>query len=69
MYKFLMGLFAGYLTMTESGKKITEDLMKKGTEYLKQEGVIEQSKTTRPPQSDESSSEFQKQPGVNETVN
>ena len=73
MYRFLMGLAVGYLTMTENGKKMTHDLMKRGSQdlnsFLKKEGVIEPSKTTRPPEYSNPSSEPEKQHGTDETIN
>jgi len=73
MYKFLMGLAVGYLTMTEDGKKITDDIIKKSSKevknYLEKEGVIETDRDARPPEHSEPSSEFQEQHSTDETVN
>jgi len=68
-----MGLAAGYLTMTDSGKKITNELMEKGTKelnsFLKKEGVIEPNKDTRPPEYSDSCSEHEEQHSSDEAVN
>ena len=69
MYKFLMGLFAGYLTMTKDGQKITKKVSDDIGSYLKKEGVIEPDKTTRPTEPLQSDDKPKEQSSPVETVN
>lgn len=50
MYRFLLGLTVGYLTMTEKGREISNKINADVNFFLKKEGVIEPTKTTRPPE-------------------
>lgn len=38
MWRFILGITAGYLTFTENGKKFTEELMNKGKKEVKSFG-------------------------------
>lgn len=55
MFRFIMGLATGYLTMTPDGQKLakimTDELKKEATGFLKKEGVIEPNKDARPTES------------------
>lgn len=74
MWKFILGLATGYLTMTERGQEIADKMLKSGKKeverYLKKEGVIEdeQPKDTGPSEPSEPVVEPEKQPSTSKTV-
>ena len=72
MLRFIMGLATGYLTMTPNGrelsKKITDEVKKEATLFLKKEGVIEPTKVPRPTEPPQSDIKSDEQCGVDETI-
>ena len=76
MWRFILGLATGYLTLTDDGKKMTEKMIleakKNANSFLKKEGVIEDEEpitTTRPTESVEPDDKPEERTSDSETVN